>query len=105
MTDISIVRATFADWSEAEPIVEKMIAEGLAACVNVEPRMRAIYRWQGNVERTTETAALFKTTMALARPLADRIAELHSYDLPAIEIWPAAVSPALARWVDAETGA
>jgi periplasmic divalent cation tolerance protein len=105
MTDIAIVRATFADWSEAEPIVEKIIEERLAACVNVEPRMRSIYRWQGKVERTSELAALFKTSMALAQPLADRIAELHSYDLPAIEMWPAAVSPALAQWVDAETGA
>jgi len=105
VSDIALVRATFADWAEAERIAEQVIDERLAACANVEQRCRSVYRWQGKVEHGVELPALFKTTLALAQPLADRIAALHSYDLPAIEIWPVAVSPAIADWVAAETNA
>ncbi|VXC74415.1 divalent-cation tolerance protein CutA [Sphingomonas sp. AX6] len=105
MTDIAIVRVTFADWTEAERIAEVVIDEQLAACVNVEHRCRSIYRWQGKVERSVELPALFKTTLALAQPLADRIAALHGHDLPAIEIWPVAVAVEIADWVATETDA
>lgn len=105
MTDIAIVRATFADWPEAERIAEIVIDERLAACVNVEQRCRSIYRWHGMVERGNELPALFKTTTALAQRLADRIAELHDDDLPAVEIWPASVASTIADWVAAETDA
>lgn len=103
MSDIAIVHATFATASEAEDIGLRMVEDGLAACVNLLGPCQSIYRWQGKVEAATEHRALFKTTPQLARELADRIAGLHSYDLPAIEIWPAAAGDAVAGWVDDST--
>lgn len=105
MTDIAIVRVTCANRAEAERIAGIVVGDRLAACANVESPCLSIYRWEGAVERATEIPVLFKTTATLARKLTDRITELHSYALPAIEIWPAAVSPTMADWVDAETGA
>ncbi|ODP37240.1 divalent-cation tolerance protein CutA [Sphingomonas turrisvirgatae] len=99
MSDIALVHATFADAAEAERIGRAMVERRLAACVNLLGPCRSIYRWQGRVEAADEHRALFKTTPALARELADGIAALHSYDLPAIEIWPAAGGDALAAWV------
>ena len=49
-------------------------------------------------------AALFKTAAGRAEALIARIAELHSYDLPAAIVWPiAAALPAYRDWVRAES--
>ncbi len=103
MSDIAILHATFGNAEEAERIGRAMVEEKLTACVNLLGPCRSIYRWNGLVETATEVRALFKTTPELARELADRIAALHSYDLPAIEIWPAAAGDAVAQWVDDST--
>lgn len=103
MSDIALVHATFADAAEAEKIGRRMVEEKLAACVNLLGPCTSIYRWQSEVETADEYRALFKTTPQLARELADRIAALHSYDLPVIEIWPAAAGDAVAGWIDDST--
>lgn len=103
MSDIALVHVTFPTAAEAEAIGRAMVEERLAACANLLGSCDSIYRWQGKVETATEYRALFKTTPQLARELADRIAALHSYDLPAIEIWPAAAGDAVADWIDDST--
>lgn len=103
LSDIAILHATFADAAEAERIGRAVVDDRLAACVNLLGPCASIYRWQGVVECGQEHRALFKTTPALARELADRIAALHSYDQPVIEIWPVAAGDAVFAWIDAET--
>ena len=105
MSDIALLWSTFADRAEAERIAETVLAERLAACVNILAPCTSIYRWEVKVERGAEVPALFKTTAALAEVLRDRIAALHSYDLPVIEAWPVSTSTAVGEWVAAETGA
>ena len=38
----------------AEALAEKLVQSGHAACVNVLPGVRSIYRWQGSTERSDE---------------------------------------------------
>jgi periplasmic divalent cation tolerance protein len=104
MSDVALLHATFADAAEAERVAAAVLAERLAACVNILAPCTSLYRWKGQVERAQEVPALFKTTPLLARRLRDRIAALHSYDLPVIETWPVAAGEAVAGWVAAETG-
>lgn len=99
MSGTALLRATFADAAEAERIGRAVIEEELAACVNLLGPSRSIYRWRGEVEAATEERALFKTTSDLAPALAARIAELHSYDLPAIAYWTVTAPTAVAQWV------
>lgn len=87
MTVVSVY-ATFADAEEAERIGRTVVEERLAACVNILGQCRSIYRWQGAVERTDEVAAIFKTSDSAADRLITRIASLHSYEVPAIAVWP-----------------
>lgn len=103
MSDVALVHATFADRDEAERIARTLIEERLTACANLLSPCTSIYRWQGVVETAVETPALFKTTPVLAERLRARIAELHSYDLPVIEIWPVAAGAAVSDWIAAET--
>jgi periplasmic divalent cation tolerance protein len=96
------VYAVFADPAEAERLVAIVVEERLAACANILAACRSIYHWQGKVERAEEVPALFKT----ARPeaLIARIAELHSYDVPAAVAWPIlAGHPPYLAWIEAES--
>lgn len=101
---IVTVYATFADADEAERIAHILVEERLAACANILGACRAIYRWQGAIERGDEVAALFKTRADAADKLIARLGELHSYDVPAAVVWPIADAlPAYAQWVRDET--
>lgn len=82
------VYAVFADSEEAERIGRTVIAERLAACINILGPIRSIYHWNGKLETADEAAAIFKTHHWKADALIERIAALHSYDVPCIVSWP-----------------
>lgn len=104
MTAIATVYATFATEEEARRIGRLCVEEHLAACVNLLGPIHSIYRWQGKVEEAGEVAALFKTRADTAAALIARIAELHSYDVPAAIVWPIADAlPPYRKWVEDET--
>lgn len=99
------VYAVFKDAEEAETIGRVMIEQRLAACVNILGACRSIYRWEEKVETVGEVPALFKTTMARAQTLITRIAEMHSYETPAIVTWPIPhLLAAYGDWVEESVG-
>jgi periplasmic divalent cation tolerance protein len=105
MSEIATVYATFADAEEAERIARTLVEERLAACANILGPCRSIYRWEGAIEDTSEMAVLFKTRADLARGLIERLAALHSYEVPAATVWPiAATLPGYRKWVLDSTG-
>lgn len=104
MTGIVTVYAIFADTAQAERIARIAIEERLAACANILGPCRSIYRWQNAIEQAEEVAALFKTRAERAPTLIERIAALHSYEVPAAMVWPIEQSlPDYRDWVAAET--
>jgi periplasmic divalent cation tolerance protein len=104
MSGIVTVYATFASEEEAARIARTLIEESLAACANLLAPCRSIYRWEGKIEDAAEHPALFKTTADRAEALIARLAELHSYEVPAAVVWPidTAHTP-YAQWVTTET--
>jgi periplasmic divalent cation tolerance protein len=82
------VYAVFANAEEAERIGRTVVEERLAACVNILGPIRSIYRWQGKIETADEVAAIFKTHHWRSDALMERIAAMHSYDVPCIVTWP-----------------
>jgi len=100
VTQIVTVYAVFADADEAERIGRVMIERDLAACINILAPCRSIYRWQGAIETTEEVPALFKARADKVDALVAAIAALHSYEVPAIAVWPIVqAGPAYAEWV------
>ncbi len=105
MSDIVSVYATFGSEEEARRIARAVVEERLAACANILGPCHSIYRWQGKIEEAAEAAAIFKTRADAASRLVARLAELHSYDVPAAVVWPIADALGPYRdWVEAETG-
>jgi len=87
MSTVSVY-AVFANAEEAERIGRTVVEVRLAACVNILTPIRSIYRWQGKIETADEVAAIFKTHHWRADALMERIAALHSYDVPCVASWP-----------------
>ena len=83
-TDLVVILCNCADSAEAERIASALVTERLAACVNILPSVRSIYRWQGSVETAQESTILIKTTEERIPAVRDRILQLHSYELPEI---------------------
>ncbi len=99
-----IVLTNLPDEDDAHRVAEALVAERLAACVNVLAGCRSIYRWQGGIERADEVPLLIKTTRSRYRALQARLQELHPYDLPEILAWePCRGLPAYLDWIADET--
>ncbi|GAA4017595.1 divalent-cation tolerance protein CutA [Sphingomonas swuensis] len=94
----------FADADEAERIGRLVVEERLAACINILSPCRSIYRWEGRIEDASEVPALLKTDASRTDALIARIVQLHSYEIPAIAVWPVEHAPsAFADWVVANS--
>jgi len=68
---------------EAEHIAEQLVADGLAACVNITTA-KSVYRWQGEMVKEEEALLVLKSTRIVYDRLEARIVALHSYDIPEI---------------------
>lgn len=99
------VYVTVPDRSAAEQLARALVNERLAACVNIIPGVRSVYRWQGDLQCDDEVLLLAKTRADLATRLCERVAEWHSYDVPCAVVlpWEDAL-PAYAQWVEEQTG-
>ena len=86
MSDVYIVYTTTSGEEEAAIIARTVVDERLAACGNILPKIRSIYRWQDVVE--DESAVLFKTQAGRVDALIQRIKTLHSYEVPDIVAYP-----------------
>lgn len=104
MSEVRFVYVTTGEEAEADRIAEAVVAERLAACANIIPGMRSVYRWQGKVERGQETVLVLKTTAALSAQLTARIKALHSYEVPCVVTLAVdGGNPDFLAWVVAET--
>jgi len=104
--EVMVVLTTAPDAATAGRIAEALVAERLAACVNVVENVSSIYRWKGTVQREREVLMVTKTTSEAVERLRERLVELHPYEVP--EVLALAVSgghsPYL-DWVGAEVDA
>lgn len=101
---LKIIYTTVGSESEAEALARALVSERLAACANILTPIRSIFRWEGKLTDEAEVAILFKTRAGKAKAAMMRIAELHSYDVPGIELWAVEDAPApFRKWVEEET--
>jgi periplasmic divalent cation tolerance protein len=79
-----VVVTTVGTEEQANLIAREIIRRRHAACVNIVPKIRSVYRWQGKICEDGEMMLLIKTTDQEFPAVADAIQELHSYELPEI---------------------
>lgn len=79
-----VVLVTASSPEEAARVARALVDERLAACVNIVPGLRSIYRWQGRVEDATEVLLIVKTARHVLSALTERVRALHSYTVPEV---------------------
>ena len=98
--DVLLCLTTCPDPDSAERLAEALVAEHLAACINLIPGLRSIYRWQDAIQRDAEVLLLIKTTRARYPALQARLPQLHPYELPELVAVEACSGlPAYLDWV------
>ena len=99
-----IVYMTAPDNTCAERIAKRLVERHLAACVNIIPGMRSIYRWEGAVECAEEVVLIAKTEESRYELLEKAVRDLHPYECPCIVAMPIThAEPAYAAWIAAST--
>jgi periplasmic divalent cation tolerance protein len=100
MTEKIVVLSTAGDAVEADRIARALVESRLAACVNIVPGLRSIYRWKEQVEEASEFLLVIKTDCALLAEVQTAIERLHSYELPEVLAAPiAGGSEAYLQWL------
>lgn len=77
-----IVLTTAGSADEAARLASGLVERRLAACVNIVPQIRSIYRWQEELHDDVEWLLIIKTTAERFDTIRGAIKELHSYVLP-----------------------
>jgi periplasmic divalent cation tolerance protein len=87
MTGFVTVLTTTSTADEAEAIADALLADGLAACVQIA-EIRSRYIWKGQIQREAEQLLLIKTRAELFEIVRGKIRATHSYDTPEIVALP-----------------
>jgi periplasmic divalent cation tolerance protein len=97
-----VVLVTAPTAEAAAEIARALVEEGLAACGNVIPGIRSIYRWAGEVHDDAEALLVLKTERRLVPAMKERLPALHPYQVPELVALPVedGLAPYLA-WIAA----
>ena len=99
-----LVMTNFPDKKGAVALAEALIAQHLAACVNVLSPCTSIYCWQGIVESADEIPVLIKTLRQHYDRVEQLIKMMHPYELPEVIMVPILNGlPAYLQWIANET--
>ncbi|MCB1023215.1 MAG: divalent-cation tolerance protein CutA [Acidobacteria bacterium] len=79
-----VVLTTTPTELEAESLAKKIIEAKLASCVQVLPKMKSFYFWEGELKQEAEYLLLIKTLDEKFPKLEEFIKENHSYELPEV---------------------
>ena len=66
----------------AERLARGLVDARLAACVNIVPAVRSIYRWRGAIETADEVLLVIKGSSAHFSAIEAHVRATHPYELP-----------------------
>ncbi|MCP3802743.1 divalent-cation tolerance protein CutA [Allokutzneria sp. A3M-2-11 16] len=77
-----MVFTTLDSADAAEDLARSLVADGLAACVQVVGPVRSVYRWRGEVCVDQEWQLVIKTAEERMEELSKHVRAHHSYEVP-----------------------
>ena len=82
MTDIVISYTTINTEKDARKLAAQLVEEKLAACVNIIPKIRSIYEWDGEIHDEQEFMLIIKSPREKLDLVKGFIDKRHSYEVP-----------------------
>jgi len=87
MSQLKLILTYVDSEALAEKIANVLLEEKLAACVGFFP-VKSRYWWKGKIaSNDNEFQVTIKTKKNLVDETVEKIKQIHSYDLPAIEVF------------------
>lgn len=83
-----VVLVTVPDLKTGRKLAQAALAEHLAACANILPKLESHYWWRGKLETSPECLVLFKTTSQKLAALEALILDQHPYETPEFIVIP-----------------
>ena len=106
MTDKIVVFSTCDSEEQAGRIARELVEQRLAACVNILPGARSIYRWKDQIEASAEWLLIIKSRRDLMDQLRAAISKIHTYEVPELLAVPVVDGlESYLAWLDRELGA
>lgn len=103
MTDKIVVLSTCDSEEEAVRLARHLVEQRLAACVNILPGARSLYRWKDQIEDAREWVLAIKSRRDLFAALRAEIEKIHSYETPEVIALPVVEGSAgYLAWLDKE---
>jgi periplasmic divalent cation tolerance protein len=85
---VVLVLTNTPDLECAKTIARQLLAEGLAACINIGAPVLSLYEWESTMHESEEIPVMIKTTTARQELLIERLIALHPYELPEALVLP-----------------
>lgn len=99
-TQTRLIFTTVPDETLAATLAHQLVEAGLAACVKALPACQSTYRWEAQIERTTEIPLIIVAHTKCYDALEQHLKAAHPYDVPEIlAVDCSAGLPDYLRWV------
>ncbi len=104
MSEFVFLYTTFPEGEAAARVARELVEARLAACANIIPGMRSVYRYGDGVEEGQEVVVIFKLPAKVAEPAAARLRARHPYETPVVAFLRVEPDAATAAWLREATG-
>jgi periplasmic divalent cation tolerance protein len=107
MTDKIVVLSTCDSEEQANKLARHLVELRLAACVNILPGARSVYRWKtegkDQIEDAREWLLVIKSRRDRFADLREALVKMHTYEVPEVIALPVVDgSEAYLAWLDRE---
>ncbi len=104
LSPIFRVRTTLESESDAQKLAESAVENRLCACAQISGPIRSHYRWENQLQSSSEWELSLKSTSKCISMLLTKLRVLHPYKTPEIIVENIYVDDEYAKWVNLECG-
>ncbi|WP_269624430.1 divalent-cation tolerance protein CutA [Prochlorococcus marinus] len=97
--EIYIVLTTEVDKKNASKLADLLLRERLIPCVTFKD-IESHFWWEGNINQSKEVQLIIKCKKENVNKVCNKIAELHSYEIPEIIYFPVSANINYHHWVN-----
>eukprot|EP00944_MAST-04C_sp_MAST-4C-sp1_P013995 g13995.t1 len=99
-TEFLVVHVTVPSEEVGSDIASSLLKERLAACINIIPNVKSVYRWKGKINKDSEFMLEIKTKSDLFDSLVTAVKATHPYEVPEVIAFPMQyVSESYSKWL------